>query len=552
MPHNFYEKNIKTFPVENTETEHESPLFLSSLPELSQAFLKVTGYHLRFARPGTPLRECYVTFPIKAGKDSPVYMMGVARNLTSVSLLPERDVETLARAIADLICESYQWQSALRQREAELAANVQLTFHDQKNYGLAQQLETILRNGAKACHCDAAALYLLDHETSLLKLRSIWGLPEERLIEPPRQLYSTLADLEAMLGHAVILHDDDFIVERWNPPDNFNTSVCVPVSSSTTIHGTIWFFSNSRLDFDSVALNLLEIVAGRIAIELERKMLLREGYDGMILKRQLTDAEHFMRNQLPHSKVKSGESWQIAGTISHPQPLAATFYDWQNISPEKTLITLVSTAENIPSVESQMRMVMLQTEIKNLPRYKHSDRQIIQELEDIAFAQQAEKKPFEMMFAILDKAKSQLRLSCGGSFVLFRFQNVLEPTMECIGNNADFQVTPLTTFARAKSSQHPTIQRMDHDFDDMKPELSEFRILRLQAQEGIVAVHFAKDSHHRNDKILNALFSPPFLQEKISPALSGNALQIAELFASHIQEAVSGANITVLVVKNSP
>ncbi len=161
-------------------------------------------------------------------------MMGVVRNLTSVSLIPERDVESLARALAEMITEAHQWQVALRQREAELAANVQLTFHEPKHHGLAQLLEYILRSGAKAIQCDAAALYLLDHETSLLKTRSIWGLPEERLIDPPRQLGSALADLEAMLGHAVVLNDEEYLAEHWNSPENFPSSVFSATSVSTT------------------------------------------------------------------------------------------------------------------------------------------------------------------------------------------------------------------------------------------------------------------------------------------------------------------------------
>ena len=531
MSYDFCEKYLRSFPGDIAVVEQESPLILASLPELSLSFQKVTGYQLHFVRPGTNMAECTAVFPIQSGysdSQSPVCVMGISRSLTSVSLIPERDVEQLARSLADMISESHQWQVALRQREAELAANVQLTFHDQKNHGLAQLLESILSYGAKTIHCNAAALYLLDHETSVLKMRSVWGLPEDRLTDPPRQLSTALADLEAMLGHAVVLNEDEFLAEQWNAPENFRSSICVPVASSTSIHGTLWCYADSYVEFDASAINLLEIVAGRIACELERRTLLRESHDGMILKRQLTDAEHFMQTQLPRTtSAKKNVQWQIAGATSHSKPLAATFYDWQDISQDKSLFAIVSTAESIPSVEAQMRMVMLQTEIKNLGRYKHSAKQAVQELEDIAFSQQAEKKPFEMLYGIIEKEKSRIRLSYSGSFVIFRYR--------AHGENG---------------YKSPTIQRIDHEYREARPELGGFRMLPIDPGDCLIAIHIPDDSHHRNDRILNALYSKSFLRDKVMPALNDRVEKISELFATQTQEAISGANVTVVTIKN--
>ncbi|MCL2348854.1 MAG: GAF domain-containing protein [Planctomycetaceae bacterium] len=525
MKPDFFEQHLKEFPPEPSPVEQSSTPMFSALPEIIQSFQKVTGYQLKFAKSGMSLPECFVTFPVSSLKDQSPYLLGLARNLTSMSLIPERDVEYLARSLADLLSEAHSWQTALRQREAELAANVQLTFHNQKHFGLAKQLESLLQHGAKAVHCDAASLYLLDHETSLLKLRSIWGLPEERLTDPPRELCTALADLEAMLGHAVVLNDG-FLNERWNTPEIFTSAVCIPVASSTTIHGTLWFYSNAYCDFDQSALEHLEIIAGRIALELERKMLLREGHDGMILKRQLIDSEHFLQNQLPSPVIKPND-WQLAGTTLYSKPLAATFYDWQSLTPNQTLLTLVSTAENVPSIESQMRMVMLQAEIRNIGRRQPSIKQTVREMEDLAFSRRAEKKPFEMLFGVLDKRKMQLRLSCSGAFVLFRFAS------------------------RKNDPQHRLIlRRIDSDFVEIKPELSGFRMLRLQKEEGVVAIHLPLESHHHNVRILDALFSKSFLLKTAAAKLGENALQIAEFFGTYLQQQITGTNITVLVLKN--
>jgi len=128
MSHDFFEKCMNSFPLDVAVIRQEPVCHLASLSELSRAFQKVTGYHLRFFKPnaGTNAEaiDCVATFPVTSGEQNTSCMMGLVRNYPAVSLIPERDVEYLARALADMISEAHQWQVALRQREAELAANV--------------------------------------------------------------------------------------------------------------------------------------------------------------------------------------------------------------------------------------------------------------------------------------------------------------------------------------------------------------------------------------------------------------------------------------------
>jgi hypothetical protein len=175
-----------------------------------------------------------------------------------------------------------------------------------------------------------------------------------------------------------------------------------------------------------------------------------------------------------------------------------------------------------------MRMVMLQTEIKNLGRYKRSARQAIRELEDIAFSQHAEKKPFEMLYGLLDKSKSQLRLSCSGSFVLFQY-----------------------LASSPENGWRPEIIRIDGKFKNAKPELGGYRTLQLTPSDCLIAVHLPDDAHHRNDRLLSALYSQTFFREKLTPVLNGDATQIAELFAAQTQQTITGSNVTILVIKNA-
>jgi GAF domain-containing protein len=136
-------------------------------------------------------------------------------------------------------------------------------------------LFNLLKEGAKVVDCHAASFYVLDTKSNTLKLRSCWGLPEERLLCPPRLLQNSMADLEAILGQVVILNED-YLFEVWESPEDFPAAVCVPVSSPMSIIGTLWFFSDVRRDFSEHDIRLLEIITGRLAAELERASLLRE------------------------------------------------------------------------------------------------------------------------------------------------------------------------------------------------------------------------------------------------------------------------------------
>ena len=227
-------------------------------------------------------------------------------------VVPRPAAESLAASIADLLGELLETRHALGRREAELAAGVPMVPHREEEKHLAERLQAALLAGGEAVGCDAAALYLLDEGTSELKLRSSWGLPFDRLTAPARPLQGAVADLEALLGHAVVLNDDS-LMATWNVPEDFPTAVCVPVSSPTTLLGTLWVFSNEKRDFNDRETNIVEVVAGRLASDLEREMLLRSAVDGAGLQKQVAAAERLQRNGLP-TIAPLLDGWDLAGS----------------------------------------------------------------------------------------------------------------------------------------------------------------------------------------------------------------------------------------------
>lgn len=300
-PENFSDRSFRDFPVKKKWCDPNDVPFVGSLPETLRVFRKVAGYDLRFFRAGssendaldavtlenaTEAAEKVVRVPVG---DPNVKIFGalVLRSVQDLEpSVPWTDAVALTEALATTLGENYRWRTELVEREAELAVaatpNVEST---DESAGLASRLRDVLKTGAKALGgFDAAALYLLDDETTRLKIRALWGLPTDRFLDPPRPLRGSRADVEALLGSAVVLNEA-YLAEAWKAPEDFDCSLCVPVASETTILGTIWFFSNQKREIETRELETLELIAGRVVAELEKETLRQENDRLAVLRR---------------------------------------------------------------------------------------------------------------------------------------------------------------------------------------------------------------------------------------------------------------------------
>lgn len=288
-PENFSDRSFRDFPVKKKWCDPNDVPFVGSLPETLRVFQKVAGYELRFFRAGssendsadgqafenaTKTAENVVRIPVG---DPNVKIFGalVLRSLPNVEpLVPRATAVAWAETLATTLGENYRWRAELVAREAELAVDATPNAEpSEESVQLASRLRDVLKTGAKSLGgFDAAALYLLDDETTRLKIRALWGLPTDRFLDPPRPLRGARADVEALLGSAVVLNEA-YLAEAWKAPEDFDCSLCVPVASETTILGTLWYFSNQKREIETRELETLELIAGRIVAELEKEKL---------------------------------------------------------------------------------------------------------------------------------------------------------------------------------------------------------------------------------------------------------------------------------------
>ena len=91
--------------------------------------------------------------------------------------------------------------------------------------------------------------------------------------------------------------------------------------------GTLWIFCDESRDFSDAQTNILEVVAGRLAADLERQVLVDEALAARDHTKQITAAQRSQEEQLPRI-APMVEGWEIAAKAYHSGPVGGTFYDW--------------------------------------------------------------------------------------------------------------------------------------------------------------------------------------------------------------------------------
>ncbi len=411
---------LKVFREESPEAAPPDIGNVASLSKVLAAFCEATGWSARFhcgPRPTDPTESAW-SAPVNPGVGTtpgPV-RLALVRSASAASEpdTPPEAVRKLAAALADMLGELVRTRQALSEREAELAAGVPLALRPDEPKHLAVRLQSVLRGGAQAVGCRAAALYLLDEGTTCLKLRSSWGLPPERLADPARPLHGALADLEAMLGHAVVL-EDTALLPHWHPPEDYPSAACVPVATSTTILGTMWVFCETRRDFNDRETSILEVVAGRLAADLEREMLLEEGIRGARLKHLVAAVERLQCSQLPSVPLLS-ETWDIAGWTAQAGSIGGEFYDWFCL-PDGSMAAVLAAVQG-QGIEAALAASTLRATLRSHAQYHNNADALLRQVNATVWTSSSGDMLASTFCGFTDLRGGRIRFAQAGGFRL--------------------------------------------------------------------------------------------------------------------------------------
>jgi len=366
---------LKLHLVDEHQPEDEVQNALPGFKNLSEIFEKLTGWTLAYHEsPQSRNNRRQSKNVIPAPMQGKLVIDDMSSQLPpQQSAIHRGQCDQLIDAFNVVVQELEKTRYELWKREAELAANVPVIHAENEDEHLAVRLEASLQCVTQAVQCDAAALYVLNDDTSMLKMRSCFGMSSQKLLTPARELKGAVADLEALVGHAVVLEDTS-LLPHWNPPEDFAAAVCVPVSSATVPLGTLWVFSHSIRDFDEQETNVIEVVAGRLAAELEREAAIQHGSVSKRLDRQVSLASNWQQERLPNLAPML-DNWVVDGWTQQSDDIGGDFHDW-SILPTGELAISVGDAQGA-MIESGLTAATLQTAVKSHGCYLHNPQEML-------------------------------------------------------------------------------------------------------------------------------------------------------------------------------
>ncbi len=229
---------------------------------------------------------------------------------------------------------------------------------------LDQRLAAVLRGFVEGFACDAADFFVLNTASTELAVRASYRAGEGEDGAERRSLANARADVAAMAGSAIVL-EDDIEVAGWDVPMWCGAAVCLPVASDETIHGTLWLYSREPRAFADAELQLAEVIAGRLAVELEveawRSEAVRcddpapcpaDSYDESPAMATWSAAAPNIR-VARRAVAPQLEDWELAGWTV--EAAAMSFFDWQTLADGRTLVAAGALAEGSAPIDGWLQ-----------------------------------------------------------------------------------------------------------------------------------------------------------------------------------------------------
>ncbi len=369
-----------------------APLRSIDLATTMKAFADATGWTPR-PTGGTPHH------PLDTAHDSDSPVLPLRKRMQLISNYPmdglldaedfsqldgtsEELAWTLLEQIDGLVQELSSAERTIERQEAQLATSLGVSIRHDEAEALSGRLNESLHRAAELSGSDAAALYLLDDSTSELKMRSCWGMPTSALSKPARDLRGSLADLEALMGNAVLL-ENTALAPEWNCPENYAAALCVPIGSPTMPHGTLWLWSDHVRDFGSADIDAAKAAGDKILVDIERSVLADEVLKTRGLNRQIESASLVQSSRLPSSQPLH-EDYEISGWTHQGQALGGNFHSW-TVNRQQLICAAMGSAAS-QGTAGALVATSLQTVIETCWNANHRPSQVLRKANDILWA----------------------------------------------------------------------------------------------------------------------------------------------------------------------
>lgn len=329
-----------------------------------------------------------------------------------------RDAATrLAQTAIELEQQLSDNREAIRRQEAELAMRAPILTSDADCIRVADRIETTLADAAAACGCDAAAMYMLDEDTQHLSTRAIYGLPPQRLEQPPRPLRGSRGDLEALVQMVVTIDDfDDRTIDLWNCPEQsavgrFASGICAAIESDDVPIGTLWLFRHERAEFGIAETAAARMAAAQLSLELSHAPMVRTE-SKRLDSEPIRDMAAWQFDTLPIG-VELADGWRVDGMIESPQPWATGWHDW-DVLPDGTLMLAIAEAVD-DSVKGAFNAAIARAALTAHTGYRHTPKQLLQRVSDTLWQTSTSEQLLSMLYIRVDPETGEGEVASSGS-----------------------------------------------------------------------------------------------------------------------------------------
>ena len=317
--------NLRLWASEDSPSGSQNPVRSDGLIEnINDAFTALTGWVLA-------LEESRSSFQLRAkntlGPEDAAGRLVVDDLASSVGpnhkALDRKACQRLADGMNELRSSLQTCRSQLRAAQTELATCVPASLPTDESGRLEQLIRQLLTTATEQFGFRSASVWLIDDETHCMNQRFAIG-PDFPSLIGQRHLADCRADVRSMTGNVIVMSDRSE-TEHWQSPVQCDSAICLPVSSMSNLYGSLWLVAGDGNEVSDRDTCMLEIIAGRIACELERTGLARK------LKAQCESIQAETRADMEPGIATIEQPAEIEEKFELIQP---PFHGWQIESPE--------------------------------------------------------------------------------------------------------------------------------------------------------------------------------------------------------------------------
>ena len=342
-----------------------------------------------------------------------VSMLEGVESLEEIPSVSRDMAEKLAVAATDLANQYQDSLEAIRRQEAELAASAVPNECTETGGRLSDKLNSLLRQVIAATGSDRAAIYMLDEQTTSLKMRACCGLPTARLMSAARSLRGSRGDLESLVTDVVLINDlSGALSATWNSPEDFPSAIVVRLEDEDLPIGTLWIWSDDAKSYTERDGAAAQLASAAIASELAKSKLSRQRHRWNVSSNSIQAAAQWQMRQLPPA-MEIAPNYVVDGWTESPRPWACSWHAWE-ILPDGTIaIALAETEQS--QLDGAMIAATARAAFAAHCHYRHSVTDMLSRVSDSLWQTNTGDQIVSMLYAHLDPETGEGQIASAGS-----------------------------------------------------------------------------------------------------------------------------------------